>query len=176
MEKNFNIEQHKLFSGLSNDQLSQVEKLLQVRNYKPDEIICQEGDRATDAYIIIDGKANVSKQKENSENTYDIVTLSSGAIIGEISFINRICHSATVKAITPVTIFTLSCDKLDALKNDKDSETQLIYYKIIENIASELCRRITYTNQILIDMMHSKKIEEDIRNAKMSMFAGFWSM
>lgn len=174
METNFKLENHKLFSGLSSDQLSHIEKMLHVRKYEPDEVICQEGGISNQVYIISEGEVNVSKQKEESEDSYDIARLSVGQIIGEMSLINRTPYSATVTAAVPVTLLILSHDDFSALKNDNNN--QIIYYKIIENIASELCKRITRNNQILIDLMHSKKSEELLRNAKMSFFAGFWSM
>ena len=87
-----------LFDGIDDKALSQIFKLGKVVNYRPGQIIIQEGQRGGNIHIVISGRAEISKAgKELSKKKY-LGDIDRGSIFGEMSVFDGAPYSATVKA------------------------------------------------------------------------------
>lgn len=76
------------------------------RVFKKGEILIQEGEVGAESYIIIEGKVEVFKKK-NDENVI-ISTLSKGDIVGEMSLITLEKRSASVVALEKTEVLVIT--------------------------------------------------------------------
>ena len=92
------IAKSSLFSNLTPDGIYRLAELAQIKTFKKGELIIEEGKPGTGCYIITSGKVEVIKGINN--NTPKIIAvLSAGEIIGEMSVIDGLPYSATVRTL-----------------------------------------------------------------------------
>jgi CRP/FNR family transcriptional regulator, cyclic AMP receptor protein len=87
-----------LFSGLRKRQVRSLAKLAKVIDYAPNEAIVRVGERGDSFYLILEGKARVSKES---------VALGAGDFFGEMALIDGGERSRTITATTPVRVMRL---------------------------------------------------------------------
>jgi hypothetical protein len=94
--------------------LNGVRSQLQVTTRKLDkgEVLFQEGDLGAEAYIVTSGSLKISKTHDGRETT--IKMISPGEIVGEMAFLDRSKRSATVIAVEPSNLVTISVDEFHA--------------------------------------------------------------
>lgn len=69
-----------------------------VRTYKPDEVLFEEGSTGRELYIVNEGEVGV--YKGGSEGTLvELARIGPGGVIGEMSLLDNLPRSATVKAV-----------------------------------------------------------------------------
>lgn len=94
--------------GMSKDLASQfVEK-----KYEPGATIVEQGEPATHFYVIKEGEVEVSQRLEAGAMVREDVInrLRAGQSFGETAILRRTARTATVKALTPVTVLELSAE------------------------------------------------------------------
>jgi CRP-like cAMP-binding protein len=74
--------------------------------------VFEEGDRGDYVCFVVEGSLDVLKKSETGEEIL-ISTLSKGRSIGEMSVIDDLPRSATIKARTKSTLLTLSRENFD---------------------------------------------------------------
>ncbi|MFH0733306.1 MAG: cyclic nucleotide-binding domain-containing protein [bacterium] len=99
-----------------------------IKVFKKGEIICNEGDNNYDFYIVMDGTVGIYKGnvliKEFSKK---------GTIIGEMSVILKLPRTATIRAVTDISLLVLNADLDQLMQKNPD-----IIKKIIKNLAERL--------------------------------------
>jgi CRP-like cAMP-binding protein len=65
-------------------------------------VLCRQGVYGDEAFIIVDGEADVSV------NGTSIARLGIGAVVGEMALLEHGFRSATVTAVTPMTVLAMS--------------------------------------------------------------------
>ena len=55
---------HQVFPGLEEEDLAELASVAQLRTYPPDTILCHEGYVEETFYVIVEGRAEVSKYIE----------------------------------------------------------------------------------------------------------------
>lgn len=73
--------------------------------FKAGEMIIKEGSHSSCAYRILEGTVEVLR--ERPEGTVRLAKLSEGSIFGEMSLIEQMPYSATIKAVTDVQLFRI---------------------------------------------------------------------
>lgn len=96
------LKQSPLFEGLSRKQLAQLARLSDDLDLPPGAVLCKEGSRGREFFVIIDGEAEVTKGGR------PVATLGSGDFFGEIALLERVNRTATVTAVTPLRFFVIS--------------------------------------------------------------------
>jgi CRP/FNR family cyclic AMP-dependent transcriptional regulator len=76
---------------------------------EPDEVLIQEGQLSEEIFLILDGALEVSVASLDGQS---IATLTSGEVVGEMSFVDGQPPSATVIALQPSVVLAISCHKL----------------------------------------------------------------
>ena len=137
-----------IFSKLKDKELRIVEKYMQLIDVIPGEIIFQEGDKGDYVCFVLEGSLDVLKKSETAEEIV-ISTLSRGRSIGEMSVIDELPRSATVKSRTKATLLTLSIDKFNYILENHPS----IGVKILKGIARLLSLNLRKTSTKLVDYM-----------------------
>ena len=168
------LNEHKLFSGLTDNQINTLLNLGKFNNYQEGDHIVEEGEAAKDIYIIIHGTVEVLKKEEESQNLYRLAVLTQGDSIGEMSLIEDMPRGATISTLEPTIILSLPILELRELSLSESPDTQLIYFKIVERIAHELCIRLRSSNESLAKSLRSDEVEHDSTLAQANMFAGLW--
>ncbi len=96
------LKQSPLFEGLSRKQLAQLARLSDDLDLPAGTVLCKEGSRGREFFVIIDGEAEVTKGGRR------VATLGAGDFFGEIALLERVNRTATVTAITPLRFFVIS--------------------------------------------------------------------
>jgi CRP-like cAMP-binding protein len=91
-----------LFEGLSRKQLARLAQLSDDLDVPADTVLCREGSRGREFFVIIEGEAQVTR------NGRRIRSLGPGDFFGEIALLERVDRTATVAAATPLRFFVLS--------------------------------------------------------------------
>lgn len=87
-----------LFSHLSPEGIYRIAQLAQIKTFPPNTILIQEGKPGLSCFIIVQGKVQVIKDFE-SNHPVIVAELGETEIVGELSLIDGLPYSATVKAI-----------------------------------------------------------------------------
>jgi CRP/FNR family cyclic AMP-dependent transcriptional regulator len=95
------------FSMLNKNALWPLVDLASLRHYAPNEIIITEGDNPVGIFILRKGKVQVFKTLHDNKEL-PITTLAIGEIIGEISVIDKLKTTASVRAIDEVECIFIS--------------------------------------------------------------------
>ena len=115
-------------------QAEMPDKVLQrfARSYAPGDVICREGDRGDEMYIIQRGKVRVDKRFGG--RTHVVSVLEKGDFFGEMAIVSSIQRTATVTAVEPVELLVFDRTGLQ----DMIARNALIGLNIIDR----LCRRL----------------------------------
>src|SRR4051794_38481339 len=91
-----------LFEGLSRKQLAVIARLSDDLDVPAGTVLCSEGARGREFFVIIEGEAAVSR------GGTQVATVSSGDFFGEIALLEHVRRTATVTATTPLRFFVVS--------------------------------------------------------------------
>lgn len=97
------------FKGLDDDELREMANLTRIATYPPEYILCREGAYEEVFYIVADGQAEITKQINEHELKL-LRVASKGDLIGEMALIQNAPRSATVRAITDLTVLEMNKD------------------------------------------------------------------
>jgi hypothetical protein len=99
--------------------------MITMRQYRAGEVIFHENDEGDVAYIIDQGRVEVTKKLEGQE--IHLATLNAGEIFGEMSLIEERPRSATVTAATDTTVRVVPREEFfQSLQKDPDAALSLL--------------------------------------------------
>lgn len=81
----------------------------------PNEYLLREGEESTEMYYLQSGTLAVFKRKADQE--HQIGTIISGELVGEMSFLDKLPRSASVKAMSDCTLIVVPHEKLEKTLN-----------------------------------------------------------
>ncbi len=118
-----------LFGQLEDHKLRETVRHLQQTQFRAGRTIVSEGERGHHYYVISSGEAVVlHDEPDGSERV--VVVLGPGDSFGEIALLNNITRTATVKALSKVSLFLIDKRAFDTLfpegSQDRNLLTQLI--------------------------------------------------
>lgn len=90
-----------LFSALSRKELALVARRVEDVKVDQGRILVSEGSTGSEFFVIIDGKATVSKKGRR------VATLGAGDAFGELALLDKAPRNATVTAETPLEVVVL---------------------------------------------------------------------
>ena len=96
-----------LFDSFETNELSMISKHLNFLGIGKDALLFREGDEGDYVCFVLEGSLDVIKKTENND-TIKIATLTKGDSIGEMSILDQIVRSATIKACEKSTVVSLS--------------------------------------------------------------------
>ncbi|PKL52224.1 MAG: hypothetical protein CVV37_02240 [Nitrospira bacterium HGW-Nitrospira-1] len=144
------IDEIKIFYDLGENEKETVNRLLQVRDFKPGEVIYGEGESGESALdIIVKGKVKINRVTIEGEQL-QMATLRAGEKFGIMSFLDGSRHNASVVAEEETRLLILK-------KSDFDNLIQtnpVIGVKILRNIAVGLAKLVKDLNAQHMDLMH----------------------
>jgi CRP-like cAMP-binding protein len=137
-----------LFGGLSDDVLEAFGGSLEVVELAAGATVFREADSGRDMFVLLDGEMEVLKQSKR-QREIRVAVLGPGDWFGEMSILDVMPRSATVRAIAPSRMLRLTAHDLDALYR-KDLRS---YSLILMNVAREMSRRLRVADGILADLI-----------------------
>jgi len=98
-----------LFADLERDAFVELVELLTYKHLKEGEVICTEGQITDRIFVLVAGKAEVSRQIEGEAKT--LAFLGGGSIFGEISMLTGAAPTTSITAVS-------DCDLLEIQRED----------------------------------------------------------
>lgn len=149
------LKSNRLFAGLSDAQLQIIVKELRETPVESGEFVITEFEVSSDIYLIKEGAVEVCRFDAESRQHLHVAELTAGAVIGEVSMIDRSPRSASVRATQPSILLALSIETL--------RQHPAIHAIIVQNIANQLSQRIRTTNDAVVETLkhelaHTKMI------------------
>jgi CRP-like cAMP-binding protein len=134
------LKSHCLFGGLSEDEVTMLRPFLKEEHYEGEEEIVKEGDRGDRLYFIYEGSVEVLKRIETRGGpaVQRIATLGVGDTFGEMELLDVQPSIATIRALEPTAVLTLS--NMDLYRISKINLKT--YTMIILNLARAISRRL----------------------------------
>jgi CRP-like cAMP-binding protein len=135
------LQKYSLFGGILEEQLESFIPLMVEERYSPGDIIIVEGTPNDKIHLIIEGRVSIIR---GEATIYD---LAEGNTFGEMEVLDVMPCAATIKAVTDVTVLSISNISLRYIyQNDIKS-----YALLLMNLARDLSRRLRMTDDIIID-------------------------
>lgn len=91
-----------LFAGCSKAELAAIAPLVEERTFVAGSVLTREGERGDECFVIVSGVA------EATAGGTLLNPVRAGGVVGEMSLIDRAPRSATVTAITNLSVLVLS--------------------------------------------------------------------
>ncbi|MCD6238313.1 MAG: cyclic nucleotide-binding domain-containing protein [Thermotogae bacterium] len=123
------------FLDIDDEEIAKIATIVEVKKFDPGEKIIKENSYGAEMGFILEGEVKVDKKTKHQED-YLYTTIKSGRIFGEVSFLDSGLRTASITAITPVTIAFIRRDNFDVLFKKEP----VLCYKILYKIALDLCR------------------------------------
>lgn len=109
-------EQLRAFETLRDCTTRELEVLLgaaRTLRFMPGEALCEEGRPAASCFFVVTGDVEISRNTPDGPRV--IAIQGAGAIVGQMSLVERRPRTATVRAMSEVTTLEFSRDVFDAL-------------------------------------------------------------
>lgn len=103
-----------------------------VQRYSKGDIIVSEGVASNNAYIILEGKVNITK-KVNKKSIL-INSLSKGEVFGEMGLISQSIRSASVVAVDDVTIGVIEREQFEATVSQLPDDARAIVKALVDRL------------------------------------------
>ncbi|MBM9602960.1 cyclic nucleotide-binding domain-containing protein [Desulfopila inferna] len=140
-----------LFDSFNVEELDTLAKHMSYVHLKRGEYLFVEGDKGNFMGFVVHGVLEVLKKSETGENIV-IARLTRGSSIGEMAIIDKSTRSATVVAVQPSTMVTLTDRGFDILADKSPG----LGIKVIQKIARLLSLNMRRTSSKLADLLQSK--------------------
>jgi CRP/FNR family cyclic AMP-dependent transcriptional regulator len=131
------LEDIPIFAGLTSSALAEIASAVEEAVFHQDEIIVREGEPGNRMFIIGTGTVEIVKNLGQSRETV-LAVLSPKDFLGEMSIIDCVTRSASVRAIEETTLFALKGIDLYHLFEKHPDQ----YAIVILNIARDISRRL----------------------------------
>lgn len=126
-----------VFKFLTKEELADLCSYLVSRTWRKGEILMHDGEQGDFMGFVLDGKLAIKKETNFPGRFTLIAILDRGAMVGEISAVDRGLRTATVAAMEDASLLVLSCDDLERLITEKPA----LGFKLLKRIIHVLSLR-----------------------------------
>lgn len=128
----------KILGHFSEAELGQLIQIGENQRFEPHSNIVIEGELSWGLYIILDGMVGIVKSNKLTGESYDVGQLRQSQYFGEMSLIDENPRSATVRALSEVSVFVLTKSSFEEFLNQSGDRTQRFYHFVIKDLISRL--------------------------------------
>jgi len=137
-----------LFGGLGDDVLRDLASTLDLVELDPGEVVFREGDSGREMFVVLDGEMEILKHSKRKHETR-VAVLGPSDWFGEMSILDVMPRSATVRVVAPSKLLRLTAHDLDSLyRRDLRS-----YSLLVLNVAREMSRRLRVCDNLLAELV-----------------------
>ncbi len=133
-----------LFAGLTAVELARLVPELEEHDYRSGEAVFRQGEAGDGLYLLRSGVASVSIEAEGASQV--VAALEAPAYVGEMALLSDEPRSASVVAVTPLTLWKLPRARFDALLEE--------HPRLPLQLAAEVTRRLAETSRRLSTSQH----------------------
>lgn len=137
-----------LFGGLGDDILETFVATLPRLELPSGADVFHEGEAGRDLFVILDGEIEVLRRSKRGHETR-VALLGPGDWFGEMSILDVLPRSATMRVVAPSQLLRFSAQDLDTLYR-RDVRA---YSLLVLNIAREISRRLRVADGLLADLV-----------------------
>jgi CRP/FNR family cyclic AMP-dependent transcriptional regulator len=138
-----------IFAGLSAAALKEIANAVKEAAFRSGDIIVREGEPGNRMFIIGSGSVEIVKYLDQPRETV-LAVLRPRDFLGEMSIIDCIARSASVRAVEETSLFALKGIDLYHLFQDRPDQ----YAIIILNIARDISRRLRAIDEKFAAISH----------------------
>jgi CRP-like cAMP-binding protein len=137
MVESLALQKYALFGGITEEQIGKLLPLMENEEYGAGSDIIVEGKRNDRIHFIEEGRVAVIKEG------VVLSVFNEGDTFGEMEVLDIMPSAATIKAVTPVRILSMSNKTLhDIYKTDLN-----VFSMLLMNLARDLSRRLRKMNE-----------------------------
>ena len=115
-----------LFRHFSDELLIPLARIVVPESVAANSVVFTEDDVSRDLKIVQQGSIRITRS--TPVGTQILTSLSTGALFGEVSYLDHLPRSATAVAVGPTTIFTIPAEALDqAVAEDRELAVSLLW-------------------------------------------------
>lgn len=137
-----------LFAGLDMAQLERIAQLVRPRRVSASEVVMREGEVGGELFLLLEGEIVISKRltlysrdgKDQKEKSLVRLRDRDNVFVGEMSLIDDVERSATVTALTDVTLGILTREQIHILCEQDAGIGYRLYHNIGRTLAINLRR------------------------------------
>ncbi|MDX1943949.1 MAG: cyclic nucleotide-binding domain-containing protein [Pirellulaceae bacterium] len=119
-------------------------------------VVLAAGDQQRRLYFLLNGTVQIELETPRAGDRV-LAELSAGSVFGESSFFHSALHSATVRAVTDVTLLGLDRGRYEQLREARSSAALLL----AANAADLLSARLQQTDHFIIELLEA---QQDVKN------------
>jgi CRP-like cAMP-binding protein len=145
-----------LFNGLNSTQFDEIVQYLRLRRYTAGEEIVREGETGGELFLLFEGEIEISKRltlysrdgMDQKEKSLVSLKAEDNIFFGEMTLFDQPERSATVTALTDVTLGILTREQIKLLAEQDPS----IGYYIFQNIGRALTANLRRANRDILKL------------------------
>jgi CRP/FNR family cyclic AMP-dependent transcriptional regulator len=136
-----------LFGGLTDEVLAALVSELKVVDLEPGDVVFRENERGREMFVLLSGEMEVVKQSKRDVRSR-VAMLGPGDWFGEMSILDVMPRSATVRAVAYSRALRIGATDLDSLYR-RDAKS---YALLVLNVAREMSRRLRVADALLAEL------------------------
>jgi CRP-like cAMP-binding protein len=143
-----------MFDNLDPAEIRQVLHIVEAKSLQAGDVVFSEGDAGDAWYVLYTGGVEVLKRTADGENV--IATLGPQTCFGEISILDGLPRSATVRASEDSVVYCIPRSAFEDLVTQGD----LVAYKLLYHMAILLAQRQRATTDTLSKLLHHADVSD----------------
>jgi CRP-like cAMP-binding protein len=128
----------RLLGEFSDAELDELGSLGEPRHFEAHANVVIEGEPSWGLYVILDGTLGVFKANPISGDAHDVAQLSSGNFFGEMSLVDDHPRSASVRALSPASLFYIGKNEFHAWLRRKPERLLRFYEECVKHLVARL--------------------------------------
>lgn len=117
-----------LFAQCSKHDLAEIARFVDEIQVEAGRELVTEGDVGHEAFIVVDGSAQVSRGGE------PVAEIGAGAVFGEMALIDRVPRNASVTATSPMTLLVIGKREFSGLLDESRSFRESIMAALADRV------------------------------------------
>jgi len=126
------LKQVPLFSDLTLEQLSSIDRLMVTRHYLKGELVFREGDVGSELYVVLEGEIRIHLDGAGRDVT--IARFGPNTVVGEMAVFDEQPRSASAEATTDTTVRVLRKDRLQVIVHEHPE----VLLEFVKNLSQRL--------------------------------------
>jgi CRP-like cAMP-binding protein len=134
-----------IFENLTDDQLKKIAARGEEKSVEEGDLLFKEGDTGNDAYVVLDGRIQITVAMDRPTEQAPVHTVTEGGILGEFALVSDHERSASARASKDTRLFVFSREAFIAI----GEEDPKLGYRVLFDLSQILVGRLIKTTREL---------------------------